>query len=86
IDIYYANEYDNSLEKIDKIILYNNNWENIDDVYYYKGLNYYSLEDREKALDSFNNVIGNFQESNYYKSSEDYINIINNIENNNETD
>jgi tetratricopeptide (TPR) repeat protein len=80
IDLYYAGEYEDSLEKLEKVILYNSEWEYIDDIYYYIGLNYYSMENYSNAKENFNKIINNYQDSDFLSSSKNYIEIINNKE------
>lgn len=68
-DLYKNKQYKEALEKFDKVTAYVSEWKNLAATVYYKGVCYVELNNKDKALEAFNEVITKHPSSSYVKYS-----------------
>jgi tetratricopeptide (TPR) repeat protein len=69
-DLYKKKQYKEALEKFDKVTAYVSEWKNLAATIYYKGVCYVELNNKDKALEAFNEVITKHPSSSYVKYSQ----------------
>ena len=68
-DLYKKKQFEEALEKFNKSIAYSNEGKNLNAIIYYRGVCYLELNNRDKALEAFNEVITKYPSSSYAKYS-----------------
>lgn len=70
-DLYKKKQFEEALEKFNKAMTYSNSneWKNSNAIIYYRGVCYQELNNRDKALEAFNEVITKYPSSSYAKYS-----------------
>lgn len=65
--LFNAGQYQEALKKLNKVQVYDNNFERMDAVLYYAGKSYKELNDSRNAVAMFQRILDNYPESRYSK-------------------
>ena len=76
-DLYKKKQYGEALEKFNKVVTYVDEWKNLNATIYYIGVCYQELNDKDKALEAFNEVIARYPSSSFAKYAKSRVDVIN---------
>ncbi|WP_010252008.1 tetratricopeptide repeat protein [Acetivibrio cellulolyticus] len=76
-ELYKKKQFKEALEKFDKVVLYVGEWKNSNATTYYRGVCYLELNNRDKALEAFKEVISKYPSSSFARYSQSRMNEMN---------
>jgi len=73
ISLFSTYKYQDAIQKLNKISIYNDKWESSDRAYYYIGKSYMALNDTKNAISIFQKIISTYPNSKYTGYSRNYL-------------